>query len=32
MVRQAGTGNIQAVIPTSITVTNLGPSTIIGDF
>lgn len=32
MVRQAGTGNINAVVPTSITVTNLGPSTIIGDF
>jgi hypothetical protein len=32
MVRQAGTGNIQAVVPTSISVTNLGPSTIIGDF
>jgi hypothetical protein len=32
MIRQAGTGNINAAIATSITVTNLGPSTIIGDF
>lgn len=32
MVRQAGTGNINAAVPTAITVTNLGPSTIIGDF
>jgi hypothetical protein len=31
-IRQAGTGNINALVPTSITVTNLGPSTIIGDF
>lgn len=31
-VRQAGTGNINAIVPTSFTVTNLGPSTIIGDF
>lgn len=31
-VRQAGTGNVNATIPTNITVTNLGPSSIIGDF
>lgn len=31
-VRQGGTGNINAVVPTSITVYNLGPSSIIGDF
>jgi hypothetical protein len=30
--RIGGTGNIQATIPTSITVTNIGPSTIVGDF
>lgn len=32
VVRQAGTGNINAVVPTSLVVTNIGPSTIIGDF
>lgn len=32
VVRIGGTGNINAIVPTSITVTNLGPSTIIGDF
>lgn len=31
-IRQAGTGNVNATVPTSITVTNLGPSAIIGDF
>ncbi len=32
VVRIGGTGNINAIVPTSITVTNLGPSSIIGDF
>jgi hypothetical protein len=32
VVRIGGTGNINAVVPTSITVTNLGPASIIGDF
>jgi hypothetical protein len=32
IVRIGGTGNIQAVVPTSITVTNLGPSANVGDF
>lgn len=32
VVRQAGTGNIQAVVPTSIVVTRLSPSSVIGDF
>lgn len=31
-VRIAGTGNVNAIVPTAITVTNLGPSSIIGDF
>lgn len=31
-IRQAGTGNVNAIVPTSITVTNLGSSTIVGDF
>jgi len=28
----AGTGTITPVMPTSLIVTNMGPSTIIGDF
>jgi hypothetical protein len=32
IVRQAGTGNVSAVPPTSLLVYNLGPSTIIGDY
>jgi hypothetical protein len=32
VIRQGGTGNITAIVPTSMTVTNIGPSTIIGDF
>jgi hypothetical protein len=32
IVRIAGTGNANAIVPTSLTVTNLGGSTIIGDF
>jgi hypothetical protein len=32
IVRQAGTGNITAVTPTSLIVTNLGPNTLLGDY
>lgn len=32
VIRQAGTGNIQAIVPTTLTVTRLGPSSLIGDF
>jgi hypothetical protein len=32
VVRQVGTGNIAAVVPTSLIVTYLGPSSLIGDF
>lgn len=32
VIRQAGTGNIVATVPTSLIVYNVGPSTIIGDF
>jgi hypothetical protein len=32
IIRQAGTGTITPVVPTSLIVTNLGPSTVVGDF
>lgn len=32
IVRQTGTGNIVATVPTSLVVTRLGPSSLIGDF
>jgi hypothetical protein len=32
LIRQIGTGNLTAIVPTSLVVTNLGPSAAVGDF